>query len=164
MPQFVIRRATRRNGKALLLLIDALADYEKLVRPSPAARKRLLNDALGSRRRIRVFLAFVDGKAVGYAIYFHTYSSFLALPTLYLEDIFVLKEYRRMKIGLGLFRACVAEAEKEGCGRMEWVVLDWNTSAIDFYKRLGARHLQEWQTYRLEERQFSRILSEAHTD
>ena len=86
---------------------------------------------------------------VGYAIVFETYSSFLALPTLYLEDIFVLSEYRRHGIGLKLFRYCCAEARRRGCGRMEWVVLDWNKSAIRFYNRLGAKRMKEWQLYRL---------------
>lgn len=116
---FVIRKATRKDGKVLLSLINALADFEKLQRPSPIARKRLLHDAFGKRKRFDAFLAEIDGKAVGYAITFETYSSFLALPTLYLEDIFVLPEYREGKIGLLLFRRCVEEARKRKCGRME---------------------------------------------
>jgi len=154
-----IRKAKKSDSRSLLQLIDALADYEKLKRPSPAARKRLINDAFGSKKRINVFLAFADGKPVGYAIYFYTYSSFLALPTLYLEDLFVLEAYRKNKVGLGLFRACVAEAKKQKCGRMEWVVLDWNTPAIRFYDKLGAGHLKEWYTYRLTNAQMGTLLT-----
>jgi GNAT superfamily N-acetyltransferase len=153
-----IRPAKKTDGKILLTLINALADYEKLKRPDNAACSRLLRDAFGRKKRISVFLAFDGGTAVGYAIYFFTYSSFLALPTLYLEDLFVMPEYRKNKAGWRLFQACVAEAKKQGCGRMEWVVLDWNKLAIQFYERVGARHLKEWLTYRLESKQFESLL------
>lgn len=156
-PILSIRKATRRDGRSLLGLIDALADYEKLKRPTRAARARLLRDGLGPKRRFDAYLAFAGRVPVGYAIVFETYSSFLALPTLYLEDLFVLPAYRKRKIGLALFRTCAAEARERGCGRMEWVVLDWNVSAIRFYDRLGARHLKEWYTYRLDRRQLRRF-------
>lgn len=154
----MIRKATRNDGKTVLSLINALASFEKLKRPSPAARKRLLKDAFGRKKRFEVFLAELDNKAVGYAIIFETYSSFLALPTLYIEDIFVLPEYRRRKIGVLLFRRCVEEAAQRGCGRMEWMVLDWNVNAIRFYERLGARQLTEWLPFRLERKQFASLL------
>jgi GNAT superfamily N-acetyltransferase len=150
--------AKKKDGKILLSLINALADYEKLKRPDKAACSRLLRDAFGKTKRFKVFLAFDENVAVGYAIYFFTYSSFLALPTLYLEDIFVLPEYRKKKAGWKLFRSCVAEARKQGCGRMEWVVLDWNKLAIRFYKQVGAHRLNEWLTYRLERKQFDSLL------
>lgn len=156
-PALTIRRATRRDAASLLSLIDALADYEKLRRPTRAARARLIRDGLGSRRRFDAYLAFAGGTPAGYAIVFETYSSFLALPTLYLEDLFVLPEHRKQKVGVGLFRACAAEARRRGCGRMEWVVLDWNKLAIRFYDRLGARHLREWYTYRIDRRQIARL-------
>ena len=80
---------------------------------------------------------------------FESYSSFLALPTLYLEDLFVLPEFRKMKAGYFLFHAVAREARRRGCGRMEWTVLDWNAPAIEFYRRLGAKHMKEWHLYRL---------------
>jgi GNAT superfamily N-acetyltransferase len=144
-----IKPLTRRHGTAFLSLIDALADYEKLRRPSVPARRRLLNDAFGPKRRFDAYLIFVDGTAAGYAITFETYSSFLAKPTLYLEDIFILPGYRSRGIGKKLFSFCLAEARKRKCGRMEWVVLDWNKNAIRFYEHLGAVHLKEWFTYRI---------------
>ena len=144
-----IRPATRADGETFLSLVDALADYEKLDRPTPEARQRLLNDAFGERPRISVFLGETDGRAVAYAIVLETYSSFLALPTLYLEDLFVLPDERRGGIGRAMFRHLADEALRRGCGRMEWVVLDWNRLAIDFYEKLGARRLTEWYTYRL---------------
>ncbi|MEK7264351.1 MAG: GNAT family N-acetyltransferase [Bacteroidota bacterium] len=144
-----IRLAAKKDGTALLSLIDALADFEKLKRPTAHARKRLLNDTFGRKKRFDAYLAFADNIAVGYAIIFETYSSFLAKPTLYLEDIFVLPAFRGKKVGLKLFRFCLQEARKRKCGRMEWVVLDWNENAIQFYDKLGAKQLQEWLPYRI---------------
>jgi GNAT superfamily N-acetyltransferase len=150
MADVVIRPATPADADTWLDLVDALADYEKLARPTPEARQRLVNDAFGPEpHRIRVFMAELGGRAVGYAITCETYSSFLALPTLYLEDLFVLPEARRAGIGRAAFRYLAAEALKGGYGRMEWVVLDWNQLAIDFYEKLGATRLKEWYTYRL---------------
>lgn len=141
-----IRPYEKRDARDLVLLIRALAKYEKLKPPSAAAAKRLLAD-IG--RRIRVLMAEVDGKSVGYAIYLFTYSSFLARPTLYLEDVFVLPEQRRGGIGGRFFEALHREARREKCGRMEWVVLDWNTPAHRFYRKLGAKPLDNWITYRM---------------
>jgi len=142
-----IRPYEKRDAKDLTALIRALAVYEKLPPPSPAAARRLIAD-IG--RRIRVLLAEVDGRAVGYAIYLFTYSSFLARPTLYLEDVFVLSEYRRGGIGGRFFEALRRAARREKCSRMEWVVLDWNTPAHRFYKKLGAKPLDNWVTYRID--------------
>jgi len=144
-----IRRATANDAGVFLGLIDALADYEKLDRPDAGARNRLISDMTGERPRFQAYLAEADGTAVGYSIVFETYSSFLALPTLYLEDLFVLPEWRSRKVGYTLFTAMAAEAHRRGCGRMEWTVLDWNQLAIDFYKRIGATYMREWHLYRL---------------
>ena len=149
MPDIQIRPATEADGETFLSLVDALADYEKLDRPTPDARRRLLADAFGPRQRIWVYIAERDGRAAGYAITCETYSSFLALPTLYLEDLFVLPDARRHGIGRAFFRFLAGEAVRRGCGRMEWVVLDWNQLAIDFYDKLGARQMKEWYIYRL---------------
>lgn len=147
--QPTVRRASPRDAETILFLVDALADYEKLARPDAAAKQRLIADMFSERPRINAFLGEYEGKAAGYAFVFETYSSFLALPTLYLEDLFVLPEYRSKKVGYALFTAMVREAHERGCGRMEWTVLDWNQIAIDFYKRLGATHMKEWHLYRL---------------
>jgi GNAT superfamily N-acetyltransferase len=148
-PAVIIRRAGPADGPAFISLVVALADYEHLTPPDDAARARLLTDAFGDRPRFEVFLAVIEGFAVGYATVFETYSTFLALPTFYLEDIFVLEAYRKRKAGFALFRHCAAEAKRRGCGRMEWTVLDWNTPSIKFYQRQGAKHLTEWYHYRL---------------
>jgi len=153
-----VRSATVADGDTWLALVDALADYEKLDRPTPEARGRLLNDAFGPEpHRIQVYIAEAGARAVAYAITCETYSSFLALPTLYLEDIFVLPDARRLGVGKTMFAHLAGEAVRRGCGRMEWVVLDWNQLAIDFYDKLGARRMTEWYTYRLTAEQLREI-------
>lgn len=142
-----IRPYEKRDAKALITLVRALATYEKLTPPSAAAAKRLIAD-IG--RRIRVMMAEVDGTCVGYAIYLFNYSSFLARPTLYLEDVFVLPDHRRGGIGGKFFQALGREARRETCARMEWVVLDWNEPAHNFYLELGAKPLNNWVIYRME--------------
>jgi GNAT superfamily N-acetyltransferase len=152
-----IRAATPDDAEAIITLILGLADYEKLPPPDKAAQQRLVRDAFGERPRFEIFLAEVDSRPVAYAFVFETYSTFLALPTLYLEDIFVLPEYRGRAVGYRLMRYLARVAYERGSGRMEWVVLDWNRPAIDFYERLGARHLADWLTYRLERDALGRL-------
>ncbi|GIU78439.1 MAG: N-acetyltransferase [Bryobacteraceae bacterium] len=155
-----VRRARPEEAPVLLQLILGLAEYEKLEPPDEAAQQRLVRDIFGEKPRLEAWLVFVDGEAAGYALVFETYSSFLALPTLYLEDIFVKPEHRGRGAGKALFLRLVEEAERRGCGRMEWVVLDWNRPALDFYERFGARRLNEWITMRLTRADFGRILKE----
>lgn len=159
MSSVIIRPATEADGAAWLELVDGLADYEKLARPTAEARERLLGDAFGPRPRIQVYLAELYGAAAGYAITFESYSSFLALPTLFLEDLFVLPDARKHGVGRRMFRFLAGEAVRRGCGRMEWVVLDWNQLAIDFYDHLGATHMKEWYLYRLTARQLREIVN-----
>jgi GNAT superfamily N-acetyltransferase len=153
----LVRPLEATDRPRLLELIDGLADYERLPRPDAGARERLCADALASPPRFHTLLATADGSVVGYAIYFFTYSTFLASPSLYLEDIFVLPERRGLGAGIALFRACAAEAVRQGCGRMEWQVLSWNAPSIEFYKRLGARHLDAWLPFRLDGESLARV-------
>ena len=150
VPGVSVRRASSEDGPTILRLITALADFEKLPPPDEAAQTRLLHDAFGPRPRFEIFMAEREGKVAGYAFVFETYSTFLALPTLYLEDLFVLPEHRGKKVGYALFLHCAQEAIRRGCGRFEWAVLDWNQHAINFYERLGARLLDDWRIYRLD--------------
>ncbi len=158
MSTATIVRARQEDAARLLALIDALADYEKLPRPEAGARERLLRDAFGPRPRFEAFLAEIEDGAVGYAVVYETYSTFLALPTLYLEDLFVLPEHRGHGIGRALFLHCVREAWRRQCGRMEWSVLDWNALALGFYERLGAGRLSEWLPHRLRREEMERLL------
>jgi len=144
-----VRELRPADVPRLLDLIDGLADYESLPRPAAEARERLARDATAEPPRFRTLLAELDGDVVGYAIYFFTYSTFLARPSLYLEDIFVLPDHRGRGAGRALFRACAAEAVRQQCGRMEWAVLAWNQPSIDFYLRSGAEMLDAWRGCRL---------------
>lgn len=154
-----IRRGRRSDSEAFLRLLTALAKFEKLEPPDESTRRRLVKDVF-IRRRLGLFVAAVRADIVGYALYFYSYSSFLGRPTLYLEDIFVLDDYRGRGIGSSLFRRCLQEAASKGCGRMEWAVLTWNRNAIGFYERVDARRLDEWHVYRLTSDQFDRTAEE----
>jgi len=145
-----IRAATRADASSLLTLVDALADYEQLARPDAEARERLIRDAFGSPPRFSVLIAETAGAPVGYALFFEAYSSFLARPTLYLEDLFVLPTSRGEGVGFRLFRAVADEAVRRGAARLEWAVLRWNRLAIDFYDRIGGTPMDDWLHYRLE--------------
>jgi len=152
----VVRKAVSKDSRSFLSLVTALANFEHLAPPSPAAKKRLVRDAF-KKKRLNLLLAFENGEPVGYALYFFTYSSFLARPTLYLEDIFVLENHRARGTGKKLFSSLVGEARKARCGRMEWAVLAWNSNAIRFYEDLGAKHLSDWHYYRLDERSIANL-------
>ncbi len=149
---YSFRRARGTDAPALIRLICALADFEKLPRPDAAAQGRLAADGFGPTPRFESWLAHVpeNSDPVGYAILFETYSTFLAKPTLYLEDIFVLPDFRHQGVGTAFLEHCVAQARERGCGRMEWTCLDWNTKAQSVYEcKLGAKKMSEWLLYRL---------------
>lgn len=148
-----IKKVNVDNFDAFLGLIAGLAEYEKLAPPDEAAKKRLRVDCLSDKPKYEALIGEFDGKAVSYVIYFFTYSSFLAQPTLYLEDIFVLEEYRRRGIGGKMFQACREIAKQNQCGRLEFTVLKWNKSAQKFYEKNKTERL-EWYFYRLVEKNF----------
>lgn len=161
-PSFTLRRAERRDAADLLRLICALAEFEKLDPPDADAQQRLTEDAFGEHPRFESWLAFADAnkEPVGYAIILETYSSFLARPTLYLEDIFVLPEFRGRGIGTAFLRHCISLAHERGCGRMEWTCLGWNTRAQTVYEqKLGAQRMSEWLLYRLTRPAMERYLT-----
>jgi GNAT superfamily N-acetyltransferase len=153
----LVRRAVKSDAETVLSLVRALADYEHLDPPDEAAQQRLVRDLFGERPRLEAYLCESSGQSVGYAFVFETYSSFLALPTLYLEDLFVLPSARGTGAGYALFSAAAQEAHRRGCGRMEWTVLDWNSLAINFYRKLGANHMKEWHLYRLTAEELARV-------
>jgi GNAT superfamily N-acetyltransferase len=136
-----------------------------LTPPDAAAQQRLIADGFGERARFETWLAFTDAspEPVGYALIFETYSSFLARPSLYLEDIFVLPEYRGHGIGSALLRHCIGLAKERGCGRVEWTCLDWNTKAQCVYEKLGAERLSQWFLYRLDRDRIQQLAAEALT-
>ncbi|MFN3345127.1 MAG: GNAT family N-acetyltransferase [Chloroherpetonaceae bacterium] len=150
---FSIKKLSEEDFEAFFSLIVALADYEHLEPPDLDAKARLKRDAFSERPKFEAYLAFLNAEPVGYAIIFETYSSFLAKPTLYLEDLFVLPSARKQKVGFRLFKFLIGLAVERECGRMEWQVLNWNQLAINFYEKLGATHQHTWLPYRLTEAQ-----------
>jgi GNAT superfamily N-acetyltransferase len=145
----VIRRGTERDVPTILRLIRGLAEYERLAHEMEATPARVRAHGFGRRRYFETIICRRGGKPVGFALYFFTYSTFLARPTLYLEDLFVLPEDRGTGAGKALLRALARIAVRRGCGRLEWAVLDWNRPAIGFYKRLGAKLRRQWILTRL---------------
>jgi GNAT superfamily N-acetyltransferase len=133
----------------ILRLVRALADYEKLTHQVVATEEALRGTLFGSAPAAHVVIARMGDMPAGFALWFYNYSTFLARPGLYLEDLFVLPEWRGHGIGRALLTHLARVAVGRGCGRMEWAVLDWNEPAIGFYKRLGATVLEDWRICRL---------------
>jgi len=130
-------------------LIRALARYEKLEHEVALTEEKLTKSLFGERRYAETIIAEDDGQPIGFALFFHNYSTFLAQPGLYLEDLFVVPEKRGAGVGRALLERLAQIAVERGCGRLEWAVLDWNVDAIRFYQRLGAKPNADWTVYRL---------------
>ena len=146
----MIRPAQPADLPLILSFIRDLASYEKLLHEVEATNEKLRETLFGARPAAECILAFGDdGAPAGFAIYFTNYSTFLAKPGLYLEDLFVKEEFRGKGIGKALLLHLARLANQRGCGRMEWSVLDWNQPAIDFYESLGAERKLDWTTCRL---------------
>lgn len=145
----LIRPAAAGDLPLILEFIRDLAAYEKLLDEVEATEDRLRVALFGPRPVAECVLAFADDAPAGFAIFFTNYSTFLAKPGLYLEDLFVKPAFRGQGIGKALLLHLAHLANARGYGRMEWSVLDWNQSAIDFYEKLGARRMREWQICRL---------------
>ena len=130
-------------------LIRGLARYERLEHEVSLTERRLEQTLFGSHRYAEVLIAEDEGEAVGFALFFHNYSTFLAKPGVYLEDLYVREAARGKGVGKALLARLAAIAVERECGRLEWAVLDWNKDAIGFYERLGARPNSDWTVYRL---------------
>ncbi len=144
-----IRFAGREDVPVIARLIRALAEYEKLDAHVSFEEERLGDALFGERRYAETLLAEEAGEAIGFALFFHNFSTFLGRPGIYLEDLFVIPEHRGRGIGRSLLARLASIAVERGCARLEWSVLDWNEDAIGFYERLGARPNSEWTVYRL---------------
>jgi GNAT superfamily N-acetyltransferase len=145
----IIRFARREDAPAYIALVRALADYEKLAGPDDDAAARLVEHAFGAAPLYEVLVAEVDGQVSAYAIFFPTYSTFRARPTLFLEDLFVHPRARRRGVATLMLARLRALAEERGCGRFEWNVLDWNVDAQKLYASVGAEMLAEWRLCRV---------------
>ena len=147
--ELTFRFAEERDTPLILDFIKWLADYEQLL-DQVVADEATLTDQLFRKKNAEVLFALEDGKEVGFALFFHNFSTFLGRSGLYLEDLFVLPEHRGKGYGRAMFRRLAAIArEREGCGRLEWWCLDWNKPSIDFYRSLGAEPMSDWTVYRL---------------
>jgi GNAT superfamily N-acetyltransferase len=144
-----IRPATAADVPLILSFIKALAEYERLADHVVATDASVHESLFGSSPSAEAVIACVDGEPAGFAVWFHSYSTFLSRRGLYLEDLFVLPERRGRGVGRALLRHLASIAVARGCGRMEWAVLDWNETAIRLYRSLGAQPMAEWTVYRL---------------
>jgi GNAT superfamily N-acetyltransferase len=144
-----LRPATRDDVPVIAELIRGLARFEKLEQEVVMTEELLAAGLFGDRPYAEVVLAEDDGRPLGFALFFHNFSTFLGRPGMYLEDLFVLPEHRGSGIGRILLAHLARLAVERGCGRMEWAMLDWNRDAIKFYERLGARPNSDWTVYRL---------------
>lgn len=150
------RFATREDVPQILDFIRQLAAYEKMAH-EVVATEALLEEWLFDKEKAEVLLAVVDGKAVGFALFFHNFSTFLGRAGIYLEDLYVEPAHRGQGIGTAFFNKLAQIAVDRGCGRMDWSCLDWNTPSIDFYRSLGAEALDDWTVYRLSGETLTRL-------
>ena len=151
MSDLQIRFAQSEDAKTVHRLVVDLAVYEKLNHEVVSTPENIRRALVGPKPMVEVFLAEISGKAVGFALFFQTFSTFVGRPGIYLEDLFVLPEYRRRGIAMALFQELFRIARERDCGRVEWSVLDWNEAAIKFYtEKLGAKILRDWWRCRLE--------------
>jgi GNAT superfamily N-acetyltransferase len=148
--RFSLRDAEPDDILVVLGFVRALAEYEKLLHEVAAQEADYRRSLFGTPPRAHALLVEKEGEAVGFAVWFYNFSTFLGRPGLYVEDVFVQPEHRGGGIGQAIFAELARRAIAEGCARMEWQVLDWNEPAIGFYRRLGARAMDQWTTQRLE--------------
>jgi len=144
-----IREATEEDVPVILWFIRQLAEYERLLHEAVMTEETLRQSLFGSRPVAEVLLAYFDDKPVGFAVFFHNFSTFLGKPGLYLEDLFVIPEMRGRGFGKALLVRLAKIAVDRNCGRFEWAVLDWNKPSIEFYKKLGAAPMDEWTIFRV---------------
>ncbi|HUK37345.1 MAG TPA: GNAT family N-acetyltransferase [Vicinamibacterales bacterium] len=145
---FRLERATEKDLPLILALIEKLAEYEKLSH-AVVATEEILRESLFTKRAAEVVVGYCGDEPAGFAVFFQTFSTFLGVPGMYLEDLFVVPRFRRHGLGRMLLAHLAAIARERGYGRVEWSVLDWNELAIGFYTALGARPMDEWTVFRL---------------
>ena len=153
-----LRSGTAADIPVILNLIRGLAEYEKLAHLVTATEERLRETLFGVKPAAEVILADYGLECAGFALFFQNYSTFLAHPGIYLEDLYVKPHLRGKGIGLALLKRLAVLAVERGCGRMEWSVLDWNKPSIQFYKKLGAQPLDEWTRFRLTEEALKKLV------
>lgn len=158
--QLEIKPATVNDVPLILQFINDLAKYEKLLHEVVATEEILKQTLFGEKSNVEVVIGYHDGNPVAFALFFHNFSTFLGKPGIYLEDLFVKPEMRGKGFGKTMLRYLAALAKERNCGRLEWWVLDWNKPAINFYKSIAARPMDEWTVYRLEGKNLDKLASE----
>ena len=153
----MIRSATAADVGQVLAFIRALAAFERAPDAVVATEEGLLRDGFGPNPYYSCLIAAHDGQPAGFALFFFNYSTWMGRPGIYLEDLFVLPEFRGLGIGKALLRQVAAVAVEKECGRLNWAVLDWNAPAIDFYRAMGAEFMDEWRLVRLEDEAIKRL-------
>lgn len=154
MDNLKIRRAGRSDIPNILMLIKELAEYEKLLQEVVTTEKHLEEAIFGDKKFVEVLIAEFNGELAGQTIFFHNFSTFIGRPGLYIEDLYVRPQFRGKGIGKALLNEVIKLAKERNCGRVEWVVLDWNQPAIEFYKSIGAKAMDEWTIFRLTKDKF----------
>lgn len=157
MKSLHIRPATPEDVPSILSFIKDLAEFEKLSHEVVATEEKLRATLFGERPVAEVLIAEWESEPAGFALFFHSYSTFLAKPGIYLEDLFVRTQFRSKGIGEALLRELASLAKKRDCGRLEWSVLDWNERALKFYRGLGAKPQDEWTVQRMTEEVFTKL-------
>lgn len=148
MAEFTIRFAKKEDCGIILKFIKELAIYEKML-DDVVATEELLREWIFEKEKAEVIFAVVDGKEVGFALFFHNFSTFLGRAGIYLEDLYILPEFRNRGYGKAMLKKLAQIAVERGCGRLEWTCLDWNKPSIDFYISLGSMPMDDWTIYRL---------------
>jgi|SRR5215470_16337760 len=149
IPGFHIRSATKADVPVIFAFIKKLAEYERLSHEVVATEELLRKTLFGRTRTAEVVIGYLARKPVGFALFFHNYSTFLGCPGIYIEDLFVDESHRRRGFGRALLLYVARLAKERDCGRLEWAVLDWNEPAINFYRKLGATPMSEWTVFRV---------------
>jgi GNAT superfamily N-acetyltransferase len=160
---FQIREAAEADVPVVAWFIRQLAEYERLVPQVTMTEETLRESLFGPRRAAEVLLGYFNDKPVGFAVFFHNFSTFLGKPGIYLEDLFVIPEMRGKGFGRALLARLGKIACERSCGRIEWAVLDWNTPSIEFYKKLGAVPMDEWTIFRVTGDALKRLGDEGDT-
>lgn len=155
------RYANEKDVSLILYFIKELASYEKML-DEVVATEDLLKDWIFEKKKAEVIFAMVDDKEIGFALFFHNFSTFLGRSGIYLEDLFILQEYRGSGFGKSMLKELAKIAVERGCGRLEWWCLDWNKPSIDFYLSLGAEPMEEWTVYRIAGDTLTKMASDLH--
>jgi GNAT superfamily N-acetyltransferase len=155
MDNIKIRKAELKDVTTILNLIKELAEYEKLLDKVTATEDKLMNTIFGKDKFVEVWLAEINDESAGQVFFFRNYSTFLAKPGFYIEDIYVRPQFRGKGVGKKLLNKVIELAKEKNYGRVEWCVLNWNEPAIEFYKNIGAVSMDDWTTFRLTEEKFA---------